>query len=149
MGTCYDEYWVLYVSDESLYFPPETNTTLYVNQAHLNKIRKKLKSFATCNNMEGPGVYYAKQSKSIRERQLSYDFIHMRNLRTKTDGVPGWLSPLSVCLPFRSGSQGPGMEFALGSLLHGESACPSPCAPHVRLCSLLLCTLSLKLIKVK
>ena len=30
-GTCYDEYWVLYVSDESLYFPPETNTTLYVN----------------------------------------------------------------------------------------------------------------------
>ena len=121
---------MLYVSDESLNSAPETNTTLYVNQAHLNKIRKKLKSFATCNNMEGPGVYYAKQSKSIRERQLSYDFIHMRNLRTKTDGVPGWLSPLSVCLPFRSGSQGPGMESCTGlptprGVCLSLSLCPS------------------------
>ena len=30
-GTCYDEPWVLYVSDESLNSTPETNTTLYVN----------------------------------------------------------------------------------------------------------------------
>ena len=25
--TCYDEYWVLYVSEESLNFTPETNKT--------------------------------------------------------------------------------------------------------------------------
>ena len=28
-------------------------------------------------------TYYAKQNKSIRERQIPYDFIHMWNLRTK------------------------------------------------------------------
>lgn len=31
-GTCWYEYWVLYVSDESQNFTPETNTTVYVNQ---------------------------------------------------------------------------------------------------------------------
>ena len=30
-GTYCDEYWVLYVSDDSLNSTPETNTTLYVN----------------------------------------------------------------------------------------------------------------------
>ena len=30
-GTCYDEHWVLYVSDESLSSTPETNIALYVN----------------------------------------------------------------------------------------------------------------------
>ena len=30
-GTCYDEHWVLYVSDESLNSTPETNIVLYVN----------------------------------------------------------------------------------------------------------------------
>ena len=29
--------------------------------------------------------YYAKQNKSVRERQISYDFTHMWNLRNKTD----------------------------------------------------------------
>ena len=29
--------------------------------------------------------YYAKRNKSIRERQLSYDFTHMWNLRNKTE----------------------------------------------------------------
>ena len=28
---------------------------------------------------------YAKQNKSIRERQIPYDFTHMWNLRNKTD----------------------------------------------------------------
>ena len=27
----YDEHWVLYVRDESLYYTPETNIALYVN----------------------------------------------------------------------------------------------------------------------
>ena len=30
-GTCWDEHWVLYVSDESLNSTPETNITLYGN----------------------------------------------------------------------------------------------------------------------
>ena len=30
-GTCWDEHWVLYVSDESLNSTPETNSILYVN----------------------------------------------------------------------------------------------------------------------
>lgn len=29
--TCYDEYWVFYVSDEPLNPTPETNIVLYVN----------------------------------------------------------------------------------------------------------------------
>ena len=31
-GTCYEEHWVLYVSDESLNSIHETNIALYVNQ---------------------------------------------------------------------------------------------------------------------
>ena len=30
-GICYDEHWVLYVSDESLNSNPETNIALYVS----------------------------------------------------------------------------------------------------------------------
>ena len=30
-GTCWDENWVLHISDESLDLTPETNTTRYVN----------------------------------------------------------------------------------------------------------------------
>ena len=35
--------------------------------------------------MDGTRGYYAKQNKSIRERQLSYDVTHMWNLRSKTN----------------------------------------------------------------
>ena len=35
------------------------------------------------------GVYYAKRNKSVRERQISYDFTHMWNLRNKTDECRG------------------------------------------------------------
>ena len=31
-GTCYDEPWVSYISNESLNSNPETSITLYVNQ---------------------------------------------------------------------------------------------------------------------
>ena len=30
-------------------------------------------------------MYYAKQNKLIKERQLPHDFTHMQNLRNKTD----------------------------------------------------------------
>ena len=32
---------------------------------------------------------YAKQNKSVRERQMPYDFTHMWNLRNKTDEHKG------------------------------------------------------------
>ena len=35
--------------------------------------------------MDGARVYCAKHNKSFRERQIPYDFIHMWNLRNKTD----------------------------------------------------------------
>lgn len=36
-GTCCDQHWVLYVSDESLNSTPETNTVWYANNLNLNK----------------------------------------------------------------------------------------------------------------
>ena len=42
--------------------------------------------------MDRARMYYAKQNKSIRERQIPYDITHMWNLRNKTDehmGVGG------------------------------------------------------------
>ena len=35
--------------------------------------------------VDGARMYYAKQNKSIRERQIPYDFTHLWNLRNKTD----------------------------------------------------------------
>ena len=55
-GTC-DEHWVLYVSDESLNSPPETNITLYVHE-NQNKIKiKKLSAeqFAAICITKGTG----------------------------------------------------------------------------------------------
>ena len=33
--------------------------------------------------MDGAREYYAKQNKSVRERQIPYDFTHIWNLRNK------------------------------------------------------------------
>ena len=35
--------------------------------------------------MDGAREYYAKQNKSVRERQIPYDFTHMCNLIHKTN----------------------------------------------------------------
>ena len=35
--------------------------------------------------MAGSRVYYAKQNKSERKRQIPYDFTHMWNLKNKTN----------------------------------------------------------------
>ena len=37
-GTCYDEHWVLYVSDEPLNSTPEINIALYVNYLEFKQI---------------------------------------------------------------------------------------------------------------
>ena len=42
-GTCYDEHWVSYVSDESLNSTPETNIALYINYLQLKLKRKILR----------------------------------------------------------------------------------------------------------
>lgn len=46
-------------------------------------------NFAIRHNVDGARVYYAKWSKSVRERQISYDFTHMWKLRNKTDEHTG------------------------------------------------------------
>ena len=46
-------------------------------------------NLAICNDVDGTREHYAKQNKSIRERQLSYDLTDMRNLRNKTEDHRG------------------------------------------------------------
>ena len=40
---------------------------------------------AICSNMDGPGDYHTKWSKSERERQTPYDITYMENLKYKTN----------------------------------------------------------------
>ena len=40
-------------------------------------------NLAICNNMDGTRVYYAKQINPVRERQVSYYFIHIVDLGYK------------------------------------------------------------------
>ena len=42
-----------------------------------------------CNDIDGTRGYYAKQNKSIRERQLPYDLSDMRNLTGRLGVVGG------------------------------------------------------------
>ena len=49
---------------------------------------EKERNLAICNNMDGTERYYAKQNKSVRERQI-HDFTHMWNLRDSTDEHKG------------------------------------------------------------
>ena len=44
---------------------------------------KEILPFAT--TWDGARGYYAKWNKSVKERQILYDFAHMWNLRNKTD----------------------------------------------------------------
>ena len=44
---------------------------------------------AICNYVDRTRGYYAKRNQSVRERQISYDFTHMRTLRYKTDEHKG------------------------------------------------------------
>ena len=46
-GTSCDDHWVLYVSDESLNFTPETNIALYVNR--IKRFKKQGKFPYPCN----------------------------------------------------------------------------------------------------
>ena len=46
-------------------------------------------NLAICSDVDGARMYYAEQNKSVRERQISYDFTHMWNLRNLTDDHKG------------------------------------------------------------
>ena len=46
-------------------------------------------NLAICNNVDGTGEYYAEWNKSVRERQISYVFTHMWNLRNLTEDHGG------------------------------------------------------------
>ena len=46
---------------------------------------QKERNLAICNKVDGTRVYCAKQNKSVKERQMSYDFTHTWNLRNTTD----------------------------------------------------------------
>ena len=46
-------------------------------------------NLAICSNVDETRGYYAKWNKSVRERQISYDFTHMWNLRNTTDEYRG------------------------------------------------------------
>ena len=55
----------------------------------MSLIHKKEWKLAICNNLDEAREYYAKQYKSVRERQIPYDFTHMWNLRNKTNDHRG------------------------------------------------------------
>ena len=40
-------------------------------------------NFSFCDNVDGPGGYYAKCNKPVREIQIPYDFTNMWNLMNK------------------------------------------------------------------
>ena len=44
---------------------------------------KEEEKFTPCNSMDGPEEHYAKWNKSVRERQVPYDFTPMWNLMKK------------------------------------------------------------------
>ena len=46
---------------------------------------KKEQNNAICSNMDGTRDYHTKQSKSERERQISYDITYMWNLKYDTN----------------------------------------------------------------
>ena len=56
---------------------------LWCVHTHKHTQPSKRIKLAICNNVGGTRVYYAKQNKSVRERQIPYDFTHMWNLRGK------------------------------------------------------------------
>ena len=45
--------------------------------------RTKVGNLTLYNSMDGPGQYYAKCNKPVRERQIPYDFTYMWNVMNK------------------------------------------------------------------
>ena len=62
---------------------------MYVIYTQWNISHQKLRILIIYIKVDRTGGYYAEQSKSIRERQLSYDLTPMWNLRNKTEDHRG------------------------------------------------------------
>ena len=70
----------------------EYNSTSKKNKIKIKKIKireKRKRNLAICNYVDGTRGYYAEWNNSIRERQLSYDFIRMWNLRNRKEDHRG------------------------------------------------------------
>ena len=52
-------------------------------QGNITQPSKRMNN-VICSNMDGPRDYHTKQSKSERERQITYDIIYMYNLKQDT-----------------------------------------------------------------
>ena len=50
---------------------------------------KKEENFTLCDSMDGPGEYYAKWNKPVRERQIPYDFTHVESNEQTEQGKWG------------------------------------------------------------
>ena len=61
---------------------------VYIHKGILLSHQKEW-NLAICNDADRAKVYFAKQNKSVRGRQMPYDFTHMWNLRNKTDKHKG------------------------------------------------------------
>ena len=61
---------------------------VYIYNGILLSDQKEL-NVAIFNNVVETGMHYAKQIKSVREIQISYDFTPMWNLRNKTNEYMG------------------------------------------------------------
>ena len=73
--------------DDMVYI--HTHTHIYTHNGIILSDQKEW-NLAICSDMDGGKGYYAKQSKSVRERKIPYDFTHMWNVRNKTDELYGW-----------------------------------------------------------
>ena len=65
---------------------------VYIHNRILLSLRKEGNP-AICNDVDGVRVHYVKINKSVRERQMPYDFTRMCNLKHKTD-EGAWVSQL-------------------------------------------------------
>ena len=55
----------------------------------------KKENFTLCNSKDGPGEHYAKCNKPVKERQISYGFIHVEcndkvNSKAKQKQIHRW-----------------------------------------------------------
>ena len=58
-------------------------TYIYIME-YYSAIKKEWNN-AICSNIDGPGDYHTKWSKSDRERQIMYVITYLWNLKNKTD----------------------------------------------------------------
>ena len=56
---------------------------IYTVEYYLTIKKEKKRKFYLFDSKDGPGEHYAKYNKTVRERQISYGFTYMWNLKNK------------------------------------------------------------------